>query len=482
MNKNIISAILISLLTINTQVWAKSITLTELQNSQSNYIPAVNIYSKEINNGHWAYKSLEHITKKYGLLVGDAGDKFDGTKALTRNEAAVILVNLIGKVEQEKINLNDSEKTQIDILKNELSDEITALTGRVAILEKNVNKLQGSVSKIQDNDKKSFKSGFGEDFKIGGAFQFKYAGNVQKGVDNYSPNFSIPYSEFKISGKMAPHVNYVAQMLPNRTWASTVGNSTATNTSTSNTIGGLLGDAYVSTDVIPHHVVYLGQSRVPIGIEGTLATSVVDTIDRSQISRNFSNFRDTGVKIAGTWGFIDYTAGTFNGAGENYKDASNNMGIGGWTVVKPLYKLSQYGKLEMGTGYYRQQNGNTTNTILSSRFETQTWGANLGYKYKKFGLKSEWAMRRGYSAQNQIARGMFAETTYDLTPKVQLLAKYDIFDPNQRIQKNDLREYTLGTNYFFAGNNIKLQLDAVAVQNLTGRDSKRLLLLTQYVF
>jgi len=91
-------------------------------------------------------------------------------------------------------------------------------------------------------------------------------------------------------------------------------------------------------------------------------------------------------------------------------------------------------------------------------------------------------MRRGYTAQSQIARGMFTEATYDLTQKLQLVAKYDIFDPNQRFKKDDLREYTLGTNYFFAGNNIKLQVNATAVQNQIAKDSKRLMVLTQYVF
>lgn len=216
MKRNIFLATTILCLAFNTNVLAKSITLKELQNSQANYIPAVDVTSRDFDTNHWAYKSLESITEKYGLLIGDAGNKFDLSKALTRNEASVILVNLIGKIEQDKINLDESEKIQIGILKNELSQEINALTGRVATLEGSVDKLQGSVTKLETNDKNSLKYGYGENFKLGGAFQFKYAGNVQKGADNYSPNFSIPYSEFKITGKMTPHLNYVAQMLPNK--------------------------------------------------------------------------------------------------------------------------------------------------------------------------------------------------------------------------------------------------------------------------
>ena len=463
----------IALLVLCSPVLAKSISLDELQNSQANFKPAVNITAKEIQSGNWAYKSLENITRKYGLLVGDAGEKFDGSKPLTRNEAAVILVNLIGKVEQEKISLDDSEKTQIDILKNELSEEITALTGRVAVLEDSVGKLQGSVSNIEKSNAKTFKYGFGEDFKVNGGIQLRYSGIAQKGADSSSfpPNFSIPLSDIRISGKMAPHLNYYTQIIPSSTW----GGSTSTTTT-----GGTIGDIYVSTDIIKNHTVFLGQNRIPIGIEGTLSPYALDTIDRSQISRNFSNYRDMGIKIVGNWPLFDYTLGTYNGAGQNYKDYSNDLAIGGWITAKPLYKSPQYGKLELGGGAYRQNNGNTTNTATSTRYESQTYSALLAYKYKKVGFKSEWAYKRGYTALNQIAKGMFAETTYDFSPKIQLLAKYDIFNPSNK--QNCNTEYTLGTNYFFAGNNIKLQMDAVAVSNKAGKDSKRLMILTQYMF
>ncbi|OGI02014.1 MAG: hypothetical protein A2104_01195 [Candidatus Melainabacteria bacterium GWF2_32_7] len=478
MKKKIFLSATIAFLLFNPNVQAKNITLDELQSSQANFKPAVNITAKEVNSGHWAYKSLENITRKYGLLVGDAGEKFDGSKPLTRNEAAVILVNLIGKVEQEKINIDQSEKVQIDILKNELSEEITALTGRVAVLENSVGKLQGSVSNIEKSSGKTLKYSFGEDFKINGGMQLRYNGIAQKGADsgNFAPNFSIPLSDIRFSGKIAKHINYMVEPIYNRTWGGSASTTTA---------GGLLGDAYVSTDILPHHTIFVGQTRAPIGVEGTTSPFALNTIDRSQIARNFSDYRDMGIKVAGTFPIVDYYLGAYNGAGQNYKDYSSNMGFGGWVTAKPLYKLPEYGKLEIGGGAYRQNNGNTTNTALSTRYETQTYGAAIGYKYKKFGIKNEYAFRRGYGATASngtipVAKGMFVETTYDLTPKMQLLAKYDVFNPSNK--QNTNTEYTLGTNYFFAGNNIKLQVDGVAVSNQQGKDSKRLMVLTQYMF
>jgi len=482
-------------LAVSTAVPAKTVTLDELKKSNASYVPAVNVSAKDFDNSHWAYKSLENITRKYGLIIGDSDEKFSGAKPLTRNEAAVILVNLIGKVQQDRISLQDSEKLQIDILKNELSGEITALTGRVAALEGDVKQLKGTVSKIQDGDNKTFKTGFGDNFKIGGGLQVKYNGILGKGADNASapPNFSFPTSDVRISGKLAPHLDYMSQMVVSRTWSNSVGNTAATNTSTSNSIGGILGDAYVSTDIIPHHKVLLGQSRIPIGIEGTMSPYSLNSIDRSQISRNFSDYRDMGVKVTGSWDMADYYLGAFNGSGMNYKDYNNSMGVGGWLVVKPLYKLPKYGKLELGGGYYRQGNGSTTNSSLASKFETHSYGFNLGYKYKKHNLRSEFAVRNGYVTKERVANGLYAEYMYELSPKVQLLAKYDVFDPYgngyaagavaDALTKKSLNtEYTLGVNYLPAKNNIKFQFDGVYVNNRSYNDSFRLMALSQYVF
>lgn len=472
--------LIIAFLIFGSSVCAKTITLNELQNSQANFKPAVNMSGKEIISNYWAYKSLENITKKYGLSVGAAGEKFEGAKPITRNEAAVILVNLIGKVEQEKININDSEKIQINILKNELSAEIAALTSRVAKLENSVTKLQGSVNNLEKSNEKAFEYNFGENIKLNGGMQVRYNGIIQKGADSgaFPPNFSIPLADMRVSGKFAPHLNFMLEPLYSRTWG---GASSAT------IVGGVVADGYVSTDIFPHHLIYLGQTRVPIGVEGTTSPFAYITMDKSQIARYFSDYRDMGIKIAGTWPLVDYTIGAYNGAGGNNKDYSRNMAVGGMIIVKPLYKLPKKGKLDLGGGYYRQQNGNTANTAASSRYEMQTTSAVLAYKYKKFGIKTEWALRHGSGATASngnipVSKGMFAETTYDLTPKFQLLAKYDIFNPNQAVKKNINTEYTIGTNYYFSGNALKLQVNAVAVSNQAGRDSKRIMMLTQYMY
>lgn len=481
MRKRIVLATALALLSLNTHAFAKSVSLSDLQSSQANFKPAVNVTAKDFNSDHWAYKSLESITRKYGLVIGDAGEKFDGSQPLSRNEAAVILVNLIGKVEQDRINLDASEQTQINILKNELSNEITALTGRVATLEKRTDALQATVTKVQEGDSTNLKTTYGKDFKISGTVQARYNGIFEKGADNttFPPNFSIPYTDLMLTGKVAPHVNYTTVFVPGATWNNTIPASGTTPNKT--TLGSILYDAFVSTDIVPHHTIVFGQTRTPIGVEGVISTRALDTIDRAQIGRYFGNGRDIGVKVTGTWPIVDYYLGVFNGSGMLYKDNSNDMAFGGWVTAKPLYKLPQYGKLQVGGGYYRGRNGNILDSNVADNYESQTYGANIDYRYKKFDVKGEWALKRGYGANTVVARGFFTQASYDLTKKLQILARYDIFEPNQLNKRNDNTEYTIGANYFFLPN-VKLQINGVHVTNDASHDSNRLMALTQYVF
>lgn len=454
LKKTVILLLFSLILNSNIQVFAKS-GMQDLQDlPTSNQVVDT---SKSFNDQHWAYKSLENISKKYGLLMGKPGEAFDRTKPLTRNEAAVILVNLTGKIEQDRAQLSEAEKVQIDILKQELSQEITALAGRVATLETSVDTLKGNVAKIESSSSNNWKSSYAKDVKITGGMQLKYAGNISKG-SAYPSNFSIPLSDVTVSGMMAPHLKYFTQMFPSRNYDSSA--------------KGMLGDVNVSTDIIPHHNIYVGQSRVPIGVEGTQSPYTLDTIDRAQIARNFADFRDTGIKIAGSYPFVDYYLGAFNGNGNNAKDTNNQLEYASWATFKPLYKYPKIGSVEVGGGFDFGKN-----TVCNHN----NVGLYLAYKYKKYAIKSEYSSTNGYLAPNRRANGLYISNSYFLTKKLQLVARYDQFDSNKGIDNNLIREYTFGTNYFVKNQNIKIQANYVYVANQLTEDSNRFVIMTQYM-
>ena len=95
----------------------------------------------------------------------------------------------------------------------------------------------------------------------------------------------------------------------------------------------------------------------------------------------------------------------------------------------------------------------------------------------------EYAAANGYNGVRTIstnhAEGFYSTIGYKITPKLQLLARYDHFVPNKQIADDIRREYSAGVNYFIKGQALKLMLNYVFCQNDLIEDSHRLILGTQ---
>lgn len=460
LGKGLLLAAIISGVVFAVPEKSKAITTVDEIEQLKNLNYTVTDPAKGFDTNHWAYKSLERISKKYGLLIGSPNEKFDGTKPLTRNEAAVLLVNLVGKIDESRLEMTEYEKGQLEILKQELSAETQKLAGRVDKLEDSVDSLKGSVTKLETDDKLSIKHKFGEDFKLGGLLQARYTSNISKGADiaTNASNFTLPIVELNVSGKFHKNIHYLASMFPQRQY---------------NTASGLVGDVYVMVDKVPNHKFIIGQTRVPIGQEGAQGFSTMDTVVKSQASRNLSDYRDIGMKIHGSYKPLEYFVGVYNGSGENRGDVSNSdMDYGGWVNFKPLYKYPKLGTFDVGGGYYT---GKKT-------FDHNTYGFYSRYAYKKYAIQAEYLNKDGYLADGRRADGFYVHNTYFLTKKLQLVARYDVFDPNKRVSNNLNSEYTLGANYYMKNNALKFQFDYVHVNNQAGKDSDRIYVNSQYLF
>lgn len=438
---------------------AQNLTLDELQGLSASNEAILNS-NGAMDKDHWAYKTLENISQKYGLILGEPGGKYDRTKPLSRNEAAILLVNLAGRIEQNNIKLSDVEKAQLDIVKQELAKETKALMEKVTALEATVDSLKGSVSKLEEADGKNWKFDYGEKFKITGGFQGQFAGNLKKGVDNYPSNFGIPYSLVAIQGKISPHLDYFTGLVPSRAFDSSGGN-------------GIVEEMYVSTDIIPKHKVYIGQTYVPMGYEGPMSPLAIDTIDKSQIARKLSNYQDLGILLKGDWDIFSYSIGGYNGNGTYTGDSTNSdLDLVTWASIKPLKKLSQYGNLEFAGGFQLGKN---------STFNHNTIGFYSGYQYKRCKIYGEYSFADGYLNYNQKAKGWYINGMYNLTDKMALLARFDNFDPDKYANNDRTAEYTLGSNYSLTSN-VFLMLNLVHVSNQSAKDSDRVGVLTQVTF
>ena len=194
---------------------------------------------------------------------------------------------------------------------------------------------------------------------------------------------------------------------------------------------------------------------------------------RSQISRNFANTRQLGVRVKGNYSLIEYDLGGYS-SDVYFKDFFPGAEFSGWVSLKPLGKTGgKYGRLKLGGGFTGGQNEIDYNIL----------GAYASYEYKKLYANFEWGKANGYNGARGLssnkAEGLYTTVGYRITPKLQVVARYDQYKPN--IGKSDeiKREYSGGFNYFIKGQALKVMLNYVFCQNDIAKDSHRIILGTQ---
>ena len=235
----------------------------------------------------------------------------------------------------------------------------------------------------------------------------------------------------------------------------------------------LPSNMYVATTAIPNHTIIVGNTRTPTGVEGSKSSTILPFVARSQISRNFGNTRKVGVRVKGDYSLIEYDLGGYS-SDTYFRKFMPGAEFSGWMTLKPLGKTGgKYGDLKIGSGLTAGQND----------IDYCVLGAYASYEYKKFFANFEWGKADGYNGAKTItsnkAEGFYTTLGYKITPKIQLVSRYDQYTPNLDNSNDIRREYFAGVNYYMKGQALKLMLNYVFCQNDISEDSHRLLLGTQ---
>ncbi len=235
----------------------------------------------------------------------------------------------------------------------------------------------------------------------------------------------------------------------------------------------LPSNVYVANTSISHHKIIVGNTRVPTGHEGTKSISVIPFVARSQISRNFGNIRKLGVRVKGNYDLVEYDLGGYS-SDTYFRQFFPGAEFAGWVTLKPLGKTrGKYGSLKLGSGLTSGKN-DIDYTVL---------GAYASYEYKKLYANFEWAKADGYNGARGIssnqAEGFYTTLGYRITPKLQLVGRYDYYKPDSNVANSTQKEYSAGVNYFVIGQAVKLMLNYVFCQNDAKDDSHRIVLGTQ---
>lgn len=233
----------------------------------------------------------------------------------------------------------------------------------------------------------------------------------------------------------------------------------------------LFQDLYVDTKRIPNHRILIGNSRPSVGYEGAGSAYTLPFASRSQIARNFGTVRKLGVRVMGNYPFVDYDLGGFS-SGTYFSDFFPGGEFDGWVNIKPLAKTNgKYGILKIGGGIATGKRNSTDFTVCSTY---------VGYEYKKFRLKAEFANADGSNGlsglTNKQRQGWTVTAYYLINKKLEAIVRYDEFDPDKNISNNNKREYTAGLSWYIKGQALKLILNYVFCQNQAASDSHRIIL------
>lgn len=234
-------------------------------------------------------------------------------------------------------------------------------------------------------------------------------------------------------------------------------------------------DNYITYKITKNNTILLGNTWVPLGIEGKESPLVWQFFNRSQTSMNYSSVRTLGTKLMGNYKYVDYQLG-FSSAGRGFTDWFPGPEFTSWFEFKPLANTNgKYGKLTIGTGF---NGGNST-----SHYAVATGAIN--YEYKRLRAITEFGMADGsngalgYSPYK--SQGINGTLAYRITPRIQALVRYDQFDPNTEKSNDMRREYTAGINYFVKGQALKLMLNYVYYTVENGTYGSKILVGTQIV-
>jgi hypothetical protein len=189
----------------------------------------------------------------------------------------------------------------------------------------------------------------------------------------------------------------------------------------------------------------LGQSKTPLSVEFIRSSTVLELPERAMAVDSLSPNRDVGLKVE--WGGtlpVALQGGIFNGDGINRAaNRDSRFLYVGRAAVKPL------------TGLQLGLSG-------AGKPDTTTWGAEVVVERPRLAVRAEY-LSRHRKAADVTTRGWYALGAYEVVARrLQLVGRVQQFDPNDSTGNDRATGYTGAIQYFWFGDDLKLQLEYTA--------------------
>jgi hypothetical protein len=239
---------------------------------------------------------------------------------------------------------------------------------------------------------------------------------------------------------------------------------------------GILQDVFV-TYLSDYADVSMGQFKIPVGWESYNSTAKTLFPERSIVSVAFADRRDIGLRIAKTFDMIGYSAGFFNGAGQNALDSNKSKDGALRLELYPVKGMTIAGVV-YGTLW------DTTDLGARRRYE-----GDLRYENGPFLFQGEYFNARDRKAKaatsavptafsNTLVKGQgfYAAGGFKLIENLQLCFRYDYLDPDtdSAVDKDQTKGYEGQLVYYLQGQEAKFSLVYSRFQYASGSNKEPL--------
>jgi len=322
--------------------------------------------------------------------------------------------------------------------------DLRQLKQQVEEMQQRIQKLEQALAKKKEEEAKkpeAVQAGFGK-IKFDGLAQV-WGTSDSKANDT----FRIRRTEIKFSGQVHPKLKWAVMFDPAKTLSQNASGAIVQSSRP-------LQDALLTVPLGTRSQLDAGQYKVPTSEEGMRSAAQLDTVERSMISvrGKWGDIRDIGLMLRGGFDQGEYQAGMFNGEGQNTTDANDRKDAAARVVFKPEGTPG----LELGVSTYQGKRG-------AAKVTNRRVGGELRWLRDPCTLKAEFMTGRDNVSTSTLSdrRGWYVLAGYALDPKRQLVARYDVWDPDTDATGDREKDLLLGMNWFLEKHNAKFQVNLV---------------------
>jgi hypothetical protein len=233
------------------------------------------------------------------------------------------------------------------------------------------------------------------------------------------------------------------------------------------------------TAMTPYVDVSLGQFKIPVSWEGYNSSAKLLFPERALVSRESGDKRDLGLRLAKSFKHFGYSAGVFNGAGQNNFDTNNDKDVALRLEGYPVEGLVLAGAVYATVG---ERSSN-----VKDRYE-----ADVRFERGPLLVQAEYIRAHdiGKAAPATDTRGFYGAMAWTFLDVLQPCLRVGYLDPDVHRDidptvaggKDEVWQIDAGLNYYVRKNEAKLQLSYSRFQYDTRAANNEVILAGQVSF